>query len=973
MALFLSLMFTFLLWCLNPVKAQAALGDLLVIPSPIPEVELSMQGVTLPPWKKLWDEGRGLVRAGDFKGGAARYDELLAVKPKLEEARWEFCWLLIRIGDWEQAVKNLELLCESYPEKSIYLNALAIALRGQGHFSRALDLFTRNYSRNSGDLVALSGMAQSLVEGGRKKEAYPLIKKIFDLKPNDRGVKIALASLAFEIGKLETARKLLVELAADRTSGLDILLMTARIHERLERYKTAVQYWQKILNIDPDHREARGRLAIYYENRGQYDKALEHLLSLLENDEHNHSLLAKICRIYVQTDRFAEALPYFERYVQLRPDDLDALRSIININIALGTDTVALYRRILAITPDDPAILNQLASDLLAAGQLEGALFMWGHISRLAPNRPEVFRAIADLLGRLGRIKEQVEALQLLHELVPEDMQVILKLAQMKRDSGELQESLEYYGKLQRAGYIGWALFEGRGQLHEELQQPAEALADYEKLLALSPNRNDIRRRCIVLAGELGDLVALAGLIEQLESSNFVVSPADLLLAAESYRKACDFGKAFSLYKEILGNFRDTERGDRPPFQRSREYGQAVLGLSNLLEEEGLLYEAEELLREYYLDSGQQLPVLQRLFDLSLSRRNVATVKARVWFDRYSSLAGENSARVKLMKARLLASVDELASAGVLTRQILQESVRGRVRSDPEGREVVRRAGLLLAEIYTEDGELADAERQCLALLGNDEVDKEVLVLLLRIYHIAEEREAAGSIFDLLISSSGGVLELLELAQLLKKYDLPGYQAIAAEKAMLEAPQSSRAGYLMALAMQASGRADKTIDLLRKLMEKYPENVSLSVLVAKGYFLTRENALSIEKCDEILERYPGRMDMEFLKARAVLATGNRAGVEQSRARLFPERTDDILARELAQAGLEMTVTKKKRSLWQVVTFSSTEQPGLAEQLMSAASLIDNATEKSRKTNSIAVRYFAQWNWEKAFGTLVSGS
>ncbi len=968
---FLPFFIFFLFDLASPVLAHAALADLLSIPSPVPEKELKMKGGSLPSWKKLWDEGRDQIRAGDLAGARSKYEELLKTRKKLEEARWEYSWLLISLGDWENAVKNLEILSELFPGENTYLNALAISLRGQGHYTRALDLFRKNYSRDPDDLLALCGMAQGLVEGGRKKEAYPLLRKIFDHKPSDKVVKLALANLAFEIGKLETARKLLVQLAAENNVGLNTLLMTARVHERLDRHRLAVKYWQRILQLDSGNREARGRLAIYYENRGQFDKALDHLLSLLEKNPNNLSLLGKICNIYVNADRFAEALPYFERYVQIRPDDLDALRSIININIALGNDTVSLYRRILAITPDDPEILNHLASDLLAAGELEGALFMWRYISRLVPERPEVFYAIADLLARLGRVDEQIDVLQSLHELAPSDMQVLLKLAQLKHNAGDLSSSLEYYEKLQKTGYLGWALFEGRGQLYEELKRPIEALADYEKLLSLSPTRNDIRRRCITLAGAIGDPGSLKRLTEQHGDVLFTIRMEDLLLAAGAYRKARDFGKAYSIYTEILGSFKDNEWQNGSGYLQVGEYEQALYGLSGLLEEEGLIHDGEQILREYYIDSGKP-EVLLKLFDLALSRKALDPEKAQVWFSQFSAQAGKESGQIKLMKARLLASTEELSSAEAVSQQILQESLGRMIKSDGDDREVVRMAGVLLADIYIEDGELADAERHCLAMLGN-EPDMEVLVQLLRVYHIAEAHEAAGNIFELLVSSSGGVLALMDLAELLGKHDLPGYQAVAAERALDLAPYSSRAGNLAASAMLSAGRSEDASVLLRKLQKRYPANVSLTALLARAHFQSAQNDLVVEQCDEVLERYPGRMDMEYLKARGVLAGGDEERVLKSIATLFPERVEFLLANDLRKAGLEVSVPKKKRTLWQVMTFSSANEPGLVELLMSASALVDSAAEQNRERNSVAVKFFARWQWEKAFLSLVSGS
>ena len=103
----------------------------------------------------------------------------------------------------------------------------------------------------------------------------------------------------------------------------------------------------------------------YYEKAGRLDLALPHLLILLEKDPENSELLGSICRIYVQTDRFSDALPYFEKYVALQPENTSFTNPLLNSTIDFGKDTISLYRRLLAVTPDDLELLWPETTDSL--------------------------------------------------------------------------------------------------------------------------------------------------------------------------------------------------------------------------------------------------------------------------------------------------------------------------------------------------------------------------------------------------------------------------------------------------------------------------------------------------------------------------------------------------------------------------------------------------------------------------------
>jgi len=316
---------------LFPGAGSAQLSDYLRLPQVFPARDIIVVSGGGAAWIKLWDDARRSWRAGNYPGAEEYYRLLLGVKDNIAEARWELAQVMIRTEQWEKARRELELLAEAPPPRLEYLNALGLVLRHVGQFGRALEVFDKAHALAPDNFTAQVGLTQGLVEVGRKKEAFPLFQQIVNQKPDDRELHLALANLAFELGRLETARKQLAPLADAKDAQLDTLLMAARVHEGLGLEQEAAGYWERCLVLAPGNREAQGRLALYYENQGQLDKALVHLLALLEKNPQNTSLLIRICRIYVQTDRYAEAVPYFERYLKLKPDGApESLSQIVN-------------------------------------------------------------------------------------------------------------------------------------------------------------------------------------------------------------------------------------------------------------------------------------------------------------------------------------------------------------------------------------------------------------------------------------------------------------------------------------------------------------------------------------------------------------------------------------------------------------------------------------------------------------------
>ena len=90
----------FSLGLLSPGVCGARLADLLEVPALVPERDVTLQGKSIPAWKKLWDEARALVRSGAYLEAEVKYEKLLSLKGNIEEARWEYARLLMKNGDW---------------------------------------------------------------------------------------------------------------------------------------------------------------------------------------------------------------------------------------------------------------------------------------------------------------------------------------------------------------------------------------------------------------------------------------------------------------------------------------------------------------------------------------------------------------------------------------------------------------------------------------------------------------------------------------------------------------------------------------------------------------------------------------------------------------------------------------------------------------------------------------------------------
>ena len=549
----------------------------------VPARDLVLLDSPAPAWKNSWDQARQLARNGRFDEAVIVYEAVIAQKKTLEEAQGEYARLLSQVGQYDKALPILERLLQSSPERLDNIFALARVMLVKSHYERAIDLMGRLYEKQKGNSAVLAGLIRAWLETGRRKEAFVALEILHQAKLEDIELKKAVIFLAYDLGEYEKVRFHIAELAGHKDTEFEILLMAARVHDRLGLENQAREYWQRITDIDPANTEALARLVGLYEKLGKKDKVLLQLLALWRQKPLDPDLLMRIGNLYLESGQKTEALPYLEKCLEMRPDNRLMLRTLITVYAAMGNkdktlevleryyaigsvsepvnlkeaarlydatgrfrEAFPLYRRLLALSPDDPEILTTLASDLLAIGENEGGLAIWKHPAGLAAKGIEVLPPITELLERFGREDDLLELLELIHDQASDDDKVTLQLAIMTLTRGDVKSSQSFFEHLARRGFSSPVFLVNRGRLYQRLHLPAKALRDYEELLRLTKewdeqkfgiSRQAVHLICLRISGALGLLTRLkqhfSGLLQE---NNDMVNPESRLVYAYSLR-----------------------------------------------------------------------------------------------------------------------------------------------------------------------------------------------------------------------------------------------------------------------------------------------------------------------------------------------------------------------------------------------------------------------------------------------------
>lgn len=151
-----------------------------------------------------------------------------------------------------------------------------------------------------------------------------------------------------------------------------------RVGEAAERSSdkdTAVSMYIAAAENAPDDSSVQVRAANGLARNGRWNQARDLLLNRLKARPKDPDLLRALASIYVMVGQTRVAIARFDEVLATLPSDINALtdKAVALDMQSRHTEAQVLYRRALALAPEDAVISNNLALSLLMQGRLREA------------------------------------------------------------------------------------------------------------------------------------------------------------------------------------------------------------------------------------------------------------------------------------------------------------------------------------------------------------------------------------------------------------------------------------------------------------------------------------------------------------------------------------------------------------------------------------------------------------------------
>ncbi len=171
------------------------------------------------------------------------------------------------------------------------------------------------------------------ISRGENEKALALMKEARKENPNDISLVRAEADMAYKMGDMEKYSSLMEEIIADDPNNPELYYNLGVGSANKGNTEKAMEYYKQALELDPNFTNAKINIAATL--LLEEGKIIEEMnnLGTSKKDYDRYDELKE-----VKNDLYRDALPYLESAAQDRPDNIELIRTLMNIYSQLGMD-----------------------------------------------------------------------------------------------------------------------------------------------------------------------------------------------------------------------------------------------------------------------------------------------------------------------------------------------------------------------------------------------------------------------------------------------------------------------------------------------------------------------------------------------------------------------------------------------------------------------------------------------------------
>jgi tetratricopeptide (TPR) repeat protein len=349
-------------------------------------------------------------------------------------------------------------------------------------------------------------------------EAY---KKAYALDPKSPVIGERLAEMYWKAQRIREAVAEAQEILKREPDNVQSRRLLGRIYLRSlgdvssgngqsEVVGKAIEQYREIYRLDPADAESALWLARLYRLKNEHEKAEQVLRGMLKSDPENEPAVEQLTQLLMDEGKSAEAVSLLEGITAHSPSPilLDLLGDAYTQAHELAKAEQA-YRRAEEMDPSELSHQRGLGQTLLAEEKYSEALAVYQKISDLMPDDSDVYLRIAQIYRELHQLDKAEDNLVKARQYAPGNLDVMYNEAMLYQAQGRFEDAIRVLSdavtgiKSQPAGTPSRhkslaVLYQQLGQLYRDTQNFQAAIYTYEELGHLG-EEEDRRARMMIM------------------------------------------------------------------------------------------------------------------------------------------------------------------------------------------------------------------------------------------------------------------------------------------------------------------------------------------------------------------------------------------------------------------------------------------------------------------------------------------
>jgi len=349
-------------------------------------------------------------------------------------------------------------------------------------------------------------------------EAY---KKAYALDPKSQVIGERLAEMYWKAQRIRDAVTEAQEILKRDPDNVQSRRLLGRIYLRSlgdvsatnsqpETVSRAIEQYREINRLDPSDTESALWLARLYRLKNEHDKAEEVLRAILKSDPENEPAIEQLTQLVMDEGKSMEAVTLLEGITAHSPSPVlfDLLGDAYTQTHDLAKAEEA-YRKAVELDPSELSHQRGLGQTLLAEEKFSEALTVYQKISDVMPDDSDVYLRIAQIYRELHQLDKAEENLVKARQYAPGSLEVMYNEAMLYQAQGRYEDAIRVLSDAV-TGIKGQSpalpsrrrslsiLYQQLGQLYRDTQNYQASIYTFEELGHLG-EEEDRRARMMIM------------------------------------------------------------------------------------------------------------------------------------------------------------------------------------------------------------------------------------------------------------------------------------------------------------------------------------------------------------------------------------------------------------------------------------------------------------------------------------------